>query len=69
MNITLSPGELKEFASRIEKWYSDRGMIIVNLLIDSVKSGKTLPSISEAVNDRMLKFDEENPKPDWRNLL
>lgn len=70
MTITLTRDEITTFQDKLAEWYR-RQMIYVfenyrqndeRMMVKSFKDG-------DIVKQLMLKFEVENPKPDWRTFL
>lgn len=73
MTITLTKEELAEFQQRLAEWHSKRTeFICLNMPMmatDYVTRITRETDIHSAFRNLSAKFEEKNPKPDWRTLL
>lgn len=71
MNITFTSEELATYADRLDNWYNERTIWVVTKFMDQFNHATFSRSSNpqETYHKLCKNFQEENPKPDWRNLL
>ena len=70
MTITLTKDELYQFQADLVKWYVLRSEYIINNVAGNhhLTLGNG-PALIDQVRKFSDRFEEENPRPDWRSLL
>lgn len=71
MTVTLTSSELSTFEGKLSEWYRNQFIYVLDNLWS--RPDFTLDprgrNVTEATRALMLKFEKENPRPDWRTLL
>jgi hypothetical protein len=68
MTITLSKEELEEFVDKLQNWYFRK----VEYILTNWRSPDLCSPLDSAKNlysTLSLRFEKDNPYPDWRKLL
>ncbi len=67
MTIQITPDELETFANKVTKWHYDCvTFILEHLTTFDIRMEKGL---SNQFRDLRLRFEHDNPKPSWKDLL
>lgn len=71
MTITLTSEELRTFEAELAKWYSGMvGFVLANIAANfHLQDFDHRVTSAEIVNKWRKRYEEENPKPTWKDLL
>lgn len=71
MKLILETGELSEYLSKVSDWYNEMSIYVLTNVIENPEIGMGFRDrdLRERFHKLCKKFQENHPKPSWKDLL